>query len=360
MKCAFLNLGKDYGGAENYIKTVVNKWIEAGNKCLLIVRRGSKFHEDLMHSKLKSITIGVSFSLSDIKRTKNLLREEKYDFIHVNGINSGVFSLLIGMKAIPRITTVHSDCRMDRVGKNKFVVSLFEEIENICLNKSKYIIAVSNAIKKLLVGRKISESKILVIPNGIKEKFYSPKMMRTSSETLKICYVGRLEIVKGCDVLIKALARLREIDYQCDIWGDGTQRNQLELLCKELSICDMVHFKGYSSNVREFLNQYDLLIQPSRYEAFGLSLIEAMNAKTEIVCSNVGGMQEIIEDGKTGFTFDVGEYEKLSQIIEYIYNSPEKQGMIIEKSYSKFKKHYTEDVMVNKTFELFGKVCELK
>lgn len=159
--------------------------------------------------------------------------------------------------------------------------------------------------------------------------------------------MGRLEKVKGCEYLISALKRLKNVDYICDIYGDGSLLEKL----KELAAGDdKIHFMGFSSKVRKVLPQYDVLVLPSLYEAFPLTIPEAMNAKVLLVCSNVGGIPYIIENQVNGYLFDMGNVEQLGTILERIAKNPKEQIQIIEQAYDDFKHSYTEEVMIKKTF----------
>lgn len=166
-----------------------------------------------MDSQIKAEIHGVDFSYSDIKRTRKLLLREKIDVIDVNGINSGLFAVLMNLP-IRRVTTVHSNADVDRADKPRLVRKAFVALENYCLHKSKKVIVVSKAIEKLLLERGIESNKIYLIPNGVKEIHYAEKSLRSDEiEPLRICYVGRLEKVKGCEYLISALKRLKNVDY---------------------------------------------------------------------------------------------------------------------------------------------------
>ena len=196
MKCAFIDLGKHFGGAENYLLVLIERWVAAGNEAVVLTKKKSKFEQAIMDSQIKAEIHGVDFSYSDIKRTRKLLLREKIDVIDVNGINSGLFAVLMNLP-IRRVTTVHSNADVDRADKPRLVRKAFVALENYCLHKSKKVIVVSKAIEKLLLERGIESNKIYLIPNGVKEIHYAEKSLRSDEiEPLRICYVGRLEKVK--------------------------------------------------------------------------------------------------------------------------------------------------------------------
>ncbi len=347
MKCAFIDLGKDFGGAENYLFTLIKKWIQVGNEAIIIVRSNSKFEETLLNSELKSITYGVSFNCEDIIKIKKLLLSKKIDVLHINGINSGVFSSLMNLN-IRKITTVHSNAVMDRVNKPKIIQNIFLKLENWNLNKSSKIIVVSKEIERLLVSRGVTKDKIVFIPNGVEKINYPKKQYRKDAkQTLKICYVGRLEKVKGCEYLILALQELREINYICDIYGDGSCVNDLKEIARKCD--DKIRFMGFSRSIREDLTKYDVLVLPSLYEAFPLTILEAMNARVLLVCSDVGGIPYIIEDGENGYLFKAKQINELTDLVRKIYYNPLDQISIVEKAYNYFISNYTENIMLEKT-----------
>ncbi|WP_455720064.1 glycosyltransferase family 4 protein [Agathobacter sp.] len=356
MKCVFVDLGKHFGGAEKYLITVIRKWVEQGNEAIIVVKKNSLFEEEIRKNDLNAYVLSVNISIKDAIKVKKCIIKSKVDVVNVNGINSGVFLKLCNIK-IPYVTTVHSNAEVDRIDKNVIVRKLFVCLENICLKKSRKIIVVSEAIKELLIRRGINENKIYTIHNGVKFIDYNEKAIRKNcTEVLKICYVGRLEKVKGCEYLIKALKELDSLNYKCDIYGDGTERESLENLVNQLGVDRNIEFKGFSNNIRNELQKYDVLVMPSLFEAFPLTIPEAMNAKTLLICSDVGGISKIIKDKENGYLFNCKDYNMLASILKTVYEEPLKQNRIIENAYHEFSVKYTEDIMINETFAILKNI----
>jgi glycosyltransferase involved in cell wall biosynthesis len=111
---------------------------------------------------------------------------------------------------------------------------------------------------------------------------------------LSIGSVGRLDRVKGHDVLIRALAKVP--DARAVIVGAGAARGALLRLAGGLGVADRVSLPGWSGRVAQRLAGFDVYCQPSRYEGLGLALIEAMQAGLPCVASRVGGMPEVLGD----------------------------------------------------------------
>ncbi|HEX7928661.1 MAG TPA: glycosyltransferase, partial [bacterium] len=115
-----------------------------------------------------------------------------------------------------------------------------------------------------------------VIYNGVDPSGWQPPAGR--QPTGRIAVVGRLEWEKGVDRAIQALhlLRLRMGHATLRIIGDGSQRQNLEALTKELGLTEAVEFTGQSRDVKRLLADCDLLVLPSRWEGFGFVLVEAM------------------------------------------------------------------------------------
>lgn len=355
MRCAFVNLGKHFGGAEYYLLTLISRWIEDNNDAVIIAKRGSKFVQKIQNERINANVIEVDYCLKDICSIKETLANLGIDVLNVNGINSGIFTMLVN-SGIPKVTTVHSNAELDRINKAWLVRKLFVIAENICLNSSEKVVVVSEAIKELLSKRHIDADKVVLIHNGIKTIEYDARHYYISKDkALNICFVGRLEKIKGCDILIKALQSLNDNNYICDIYGEGSERKKLEQMVHETKLDKTIHFKGFSNDVRELLPNYDLIILPSRYEALPITLLEAMNSKTAIVCSDAGGLPYVIKDGETGFLFNSGDFNDLGERIEWIAKNRDALKAVTENAYREFTEKFTEEKMVQKTFDLLIK-----
>lgn len=113
---------------------------------------------------------------------------------------------------------------------------------------------------------------------------------------------------KGQHILIKAVNKLIKQGYnqiRLDIIGDGDSHKYLKTLVKELDITEYVRFLGSKnqSYIYEHLCDYDLFVQPSIYEGFGLTVTEAMAAKVPVLVSENQGPIEIIDYGRLGYSF---------------------------------------------------------
>ena len=114
--------------------------------------------------------------------------------------------------------------------------------------------------------------------------------------------------------------------------GDGPERSAAEWQVRRLGLLHRVHFLGKQDNVHEKLAIADLMLLPSQLESFGLAALEAMACEVPAIATNVGGLPEVIENGKTGFLADVGDVERMSRCaIEILSADQRLQGLLADR-----------------------------
>ena len=141
----------------------------------------------------------------------------------------------------------------------------------------------------------------------------------------------------------------------------GGGKSQLMKLTHELHLEDHVIFEGLKEQawIYENLCRYDLFIQPSRYEGFGLTVAEAISAKVPVLVSNIEGPLEIIDGGRLGLTFENENVEDCAnKILEFV-----KQGRnetIIEQAYQYVCEHYDVSVTAHKYLNVYRSILKKK
>lgn len=156
------------------------------------------------------------------------------------------------------------------------------------------------------------------------------KRRYTVGSKLKISYLGTILYHKGIHVLIKAIRKIKSnkitFDISLDIWGGYFhERDYYKRLTRLVRGDKRINFKGeydYAS-VFKILKESDLIVVPSLWwENSPFTILTGFAAGIPAIVSNIGGMAELVKDGKTGFTFEVGNPESLAQVIERIMNDP--------------------------------------
>lgn len=355
----FIDLARQYGGAEKYIEGLIDEYREKKIKTSLLLRKNSLFSAKINGDEVITIDASKISIFKDIDNVKKYIYENNVNIIHVNGINSEVFLKLLKYKIkeknIVYVSTIHGIAEFDRMERSKIERIIFSKLQVNALKSVDKIIAVSNSIKENLLEKGIKENKIEVIYHGLKK---IPHFDDCYSENtpIKICYIGRMEKVKNVDFLINKLISLKDsFDFVCELYGDGKERERLENIVKNAELQDRIKFMGYKNNISDILVNYDLLVQPSFYESFGLSVLEAMSQGVPVLCSRVGGMKEIIVDGETGFLFDIESSSEFDEKIKNIATGKINLNQIRKNAYISVKQRFLFDTMVEKTLNVYEK-----
>ncbi|MGF1536938.1 MAG: glycosyltransferase [Elainellaceae cyanobacterium] len=164
----------------------------------------------------------------------------------------------------------------------------------------------------------LGRGSVLSIPNGVPDR--SPHAVppaKTLTGPLRVASVGRLDPMKGHDLLLRAIAQIP--DAKLTILGEGGWRSHLEQMAQDLGVAARVSMPGWV-DPQDFLPQVDVVAQPSRSEGFPLAIVEAMLAARPVVATRVGSVAEAVRHGETGLLVEkddvVGLVAALRQIRE--------------------------------------------
>jgi len=196
--------------------------------------------------------------------------------------------------------------------KNKFGTYV-KKIENfIALKNVDFILAISKWIK--LKAEDKGLQNIYVLYNGVDCNRFRPRKMDASYKSQLLC-VTNFNIFKKITPLYNFLSEYKKRDtpYQVTFLGTGLYLNSLKKHVYNLGLTKQVIFKGWVNNVERYYSNCDILIHPSGLEAFGMAPLEASASSKPTVSTRVGGIPEIVVDGKTGFLSN-----DLNDLLDYI------------------------------------------
>ena len=360
MKVLHLSIGKSYGGIESFIKTFVNNTNSIITN-YICSREGATFTEELAkkgNENYFSLPFKKFSSVKDFKRVNKFCAENGIDIIQMHGVGASCLPLFCKKnKNIKYVYTVHGDTDFDRMERSKLERFAFRFLENRSMKKSDLVIAVSQDIKEKIIKRGILERKIEVIHNSIKcSDDMHLDINDSKKERRKFISIGRLELVKNYSELIKAFSKLPQ-DYSLDIYGVGDEMTNLSQQIDELGLSNRVRLMGFVENASRLIKNYDFYIQPSLYETFGLCLLESMQQSVPVLCSNVGGMKEIVSDSFNGFVIDGTDSDSISSKLLSV--SDLDMTKILENAFDTVKK-FSTDIMVKKYIECYEQITSIK
>jgi glycosyltransferase involved in cell wall biosynthesis len=253
------------------------------------------------------------------------------DIIHLNNnIRTNRAAAIAGLLTFKKVI-VH-----DRIGTKLGVA------DKLLLKKVNKIIVISESVKMCYADLKLDESKIIKIFNGVDTSKFM-KLTRSKTDQIIIGSVGRLVNWKGIDVLIHAVPEVLEkfSNVKFLIAGEGSAREALETLAKELNLQESVIFLGSIKNINEIYNSMDIFVHTAiEPEPFGRVIIEAMANGLPVISTNIGGPKEIITDGKDGFLLSPGDSSILAKKIIYLIENAEIRNKIAQQAILRVKNEF--------------------
>lgn len=188
------------------------------------------------------------------------------------------------------------------------------------------VYSVSRSLANIAERYGCAPTRSAYLPNGVdpEDIGWPPKAPGNKSLSFRLLMVGRLSPEKGHAFAIEALSLLLDLDVELTIVGDGKCAAQLAKTALKFGVANRVHFVGAieRSKLGEYYACADLLLQPSLTEAMPLTVIEAMLAGVPVVASNVGGIPDIISNGREGVLIEFVSVQALAETIRGLEQSP--------------------------------------
>jgi glycosyltransferase involved in cell wall biosynthesis len=348
--------------SETFILNKINELAKRGNQITVFTHTKSK--EVLELDSIFAENVCVKEIFGWVKRIKYTIKGLRLSFIKTNRIspnknflqNAFRIGVLTELGRYPLVhfefsglavnyfaqmhyltykTKVIVSCR----GSAELIAPLFHEnrkVELISVLNAVYLVhCVSNHIKQTLINYGLQNDKVKVIRPAINELLFTfNPINRKSNEMLKLLMVGRLDWVKGFDLVLLAIQKIIERGnfIELSIIGGGDEEKKLRFLSYVLKIDQHVKFLGSKSpnEVKEKLMDSHILLLPSWSEGISNSAIEAKFSGVAVISAKAGGMEEVILHKQTGYLTELGDINGIQEGIEYFYNNEKCRMEIIE------------------------------
>ena len=221
--------------------------------------------------------------------------------------------------------------------------------------------------------------KVAIIPPGVDLSHFYPipsdeakAFIGIAPQDRMLLYVGRIEPLKGIDILIEAIAMMRqkglfENNKLClSVIGGEPDLNpsvlnaemaRLQTMCDQYQVADLVAFLGRRSQdtLPYYYSAAEAVVVPSHYESFGMVALEAMACGTPVVASQVGGLAFLVQDGETGFTVPVDDPQALAERLATLINDPKLRKQMGDKA-SEFAQAYGWEKIATRITKLYEEV----
>lgn len=289
-----------------------------------------------------------------------LLNQSTYDIVHMHTSHAhtlGVLAVLFSGVRAKRVVSRRVDFSI-----KKHYTSHLKYLWGV----DRYI-AVSNAIKDVLIKDGIPSEKIAVVHDGIDlSRFngisgdYLRQEFSVNPSTFIIGNVAHLADHKGHQYLIKSISYvLKEFpDVKFFIVGDGELRSPLKELANKLNLNDKLIFTGFRNDVPQFLKFFDLFVLSSHLEGLCSALLEALAMRKPVVATAAGGVPEIIEDGVNGILVPTKNPEALAAGIISMVRDGDKAKKMGENGRQTVEARFSVEKMVSETVDIYEEVMQ--
>jgi glycosyltransferase involved in cell wall biosynthesis len=247
------------------------------------------------------------------------------DVLHTSEFRSNIMGQIARRRRrVKLVCTVHGWIVNTTRGR------IFRFIDKTLLRRFDSIVFVSGATRRLVPRWWLPEKRTCVLHNGLVlgkygEKTVSAPRRPVDPKNVTLLNVGRLSPEKGQDLLLEAVAPLcaRYPGLNLKFAGTGPEEARLRALGQSLGIADRVHFLGYIHDMPSLYAEVDLLVQSSLTEGLPNVIVEAAYLRVPIVATRVGGTDEVVEHGKSGWLIGAGDVNAIRAGLQRFLESPQ-------------------------------------
>ena len=354
-----------HGGAERVAATLANGLEEKGHEVTLLT--------NLFEEQSYEIANGVNvvnlvsqnrnrFSkwLGAIRIIRQQIKAERPDvIIGIMQLCSFVSKMAAMGTGIPVIMTEHDSFERPLSAP----LSKVDYFKKFWLNRIYKVVTVLTEADKQVIGGRLKH--VVVMPNPLALE----PLQQVPLKKHLILAAGRVDDwhYKGFDVLIKAWAKVLKLMPESDwmlyiagVWEKEASYNYLVQLASELDCANQIKFLGFKNNIKDFYQEASIFVLSSRYEGFGLVLIEAMSQGcAPIACDYKGRQKEILGSEENGITCDPDDVDSLARAICLVVKNDDLRHQM-QKHALERSRYYSVEDSVKRWENLIAQVCDKK
>jgi glycosyltransferase involved in cell wall biosynthesis len=362
MKIKILNIidSLNIGGAESLLKNFIidSKDNDDFEIELCVLYSEGLFYEDIKKAGVTIFNLNLRFKYNflGIFKILRLIQKEKYRIVHVHLFPADFFvsvaSLFLG-KGIKFIFTEHS------IYNRRRALRIFKILDSFTYGKYNKIICVSQHVKDSLEKwLPFVSNKTVIIRNAIPINVLPGKQLEKMYDVL---FVGRLEKVKGIDILLRATEYIMKTysrNIKIGIVGTGTLLRDLKKLSVDLRVIDNVEFLGPRQDILRLIDQSSVFVLPSRWEGLSISILESMSRGVPAIATSVGGIPEIISDGNDGLLVPPEDPVALADALLILLNDEKLRARLGRNAYEKVRRDFSIDRYTQDILNLYRHILE--
>lgn len=207
--------------------------------------------------------------------------------------------------------------------------------------KVDHLVALTEDMRQHFISAGHSPECVSIFPNVIEQiPDLVTRVEPVDGQPIRLGFVGRLNEEKGLEDLLRAVALLKDrCALELHIAGSGPDQAVIEALAQQLGIASALHFSGWVDDIASWLSSMDLAVFPSRYEPFGIVVLEAAAYGCPVIATEVAGPASQITPGVDGWLAKPGSPESLASVIEQVVQAPDSWQAVREAAHQRAKRY---------------------
>ena len=373
-KKKIVHIAQSAGGVAEYLYMLLKNSNNNNYENILIVSKDYENQIDRFKTYVSNINIvpmtreiEIKKDVKAILKVRKLLKQIKPDIVYLHSSKAGAIgriALAFNFKT-KILYNAHGWYFNAQISKKK--KNIFALIEKILALKTDMIVNISDSEYESAIEWKIApKKKMCIIENGIdftkfenSEKYRKEtrKKYNIKDEEIVIGVVGRLSEQKDPISMIKAFELLSREKNNIKLMyvGSGELEEEVTKYAKEKKMLEKVIITGWVNNVEKYIPAFDIATLPSKWEGFGLVLIEYMACDKPIVGTNLGGIADIIKNNENGLLCSPDDYNDLYEKLKLLINNEDLQKQIVNNNIE-YRKKYDIKILVKKYEDLLKEV----
>ena len=332
--------------------------------------RLNEFHADLsfhqVHTPAYPLFREPQYVISLANKLVQVSRQFGLEIIHAHYAIPHATAALLAQQVLqshrpaPRVVTTLHGTDITLVGNDPS----FSEIVAFSIERSDAVTAVSRSLAASTRIELGVERGITVIPNFLDFEIFRRvdvpllrQRFSSNGSPKVVVHVSNLRPVKRIDAVMQVFARIsRRLPARLLLVGDGPELGTVYRLGRELGVSQFVHAVGAQEGVIPLLSAADVFLLPSAQESFGLAALEAMACEVPVVASDVGGLPEVIEHGRTGFLHEADDLDGMAASAVQLLEDPGLHARIARNARQQVADQFSVDRVVPMYEECYRRV----
>jgi glycosyltransferase involved in cell wall biosynthesis len=283
------------------------------------------------------------------------VRAEAPDLVHTHLVHGDVYGAVAAALArTPVVSTRHND--------DRYLLGPFRYVDRLFARRTRRLVAISEAVRRFLVSAGHPAVKIETIHYGLDRAPDLPSEVTPAEAGVPdaaplVLAVGRLTAQKDHATLLRAFASARESHPEAvlAILGIGPLERETRALAEELGLGDSFLLPG-RLELRDWLARASILAHSSRWEGFGMVLLEAMLSGLPIAATRVSAVPEVVADGETGLLVESGEWCELGRALKRLLDDPVRAARMGDAGRERARQEFSVARMADRTLALYERL----